>query len=306
MKYFSTLLLIVLCSGCASRVRFRSVDFHDYREPEDPLAVSGGPAPLLEGERLVFAVSWRRISVGELIMENHGLVDYEGSPAYHLSVRTRSNRFLSRIYRIENEYHTWMCAEKMVPLKFENTTREGRRRRSETIVYDHDRGRVSRESRGDITDYDIPPGAQNYFSLIYWVRGGELLAGGSLETVVNDGDKNWDVSVNVLELGAIESEPLGMVSAFALEPRASHQGEELEEATIRVWVSNDRRRLPLAFEVNARIFGRALAVLDRADLPPLPETELASDSPGSETWVEGRTAADPAFFLIVPPLGSRP
>lgn len=306
MKYFSILLLLVLCSGCASRVRFRSVDLHEYQPPEDSLDVSGGPVPLLEGERLVFAVSWRRISVGELIMENHGLVDYEGSPAYHLSVRTNSNRFLSRIYRIENEYHTWMCAERMLPLKFENTTREGRRRRSESIVYDHDGGRVSRESRGNVTDYDIPPGAQNYFSLIYWVRGGDLPAGGSLETVVNDGDKNWDVSVNVLEQGLIESEPLGMVSAIALEPHASHQGEELEEATIKVWVSNDRRRLPLAFEVNARIFGRALAVLDRAYLPPLPEVELAVDSAGSETWVGGSTAADPAFSLIAPPLGSRP
>lgn len=297
------MLSAALLAGCASRVRFREIEFSGgYHSLEDLAAADSGsfdPVPLLEGERLIFAVSWRRVPVGELILENHGLVDLDGRAAYHLSVHTESNRFLSRIYRIENEYHTWLCAKDGLPLKFENTIREGRRRRFESIVYDHEGGKITRESRGETSDYEIPPGAQNYFSLLYWVRGRELSVGEELQTVVNDGDKNWDVAVKILDLGLIECEPLGAVGVFALEPRAFHQGEKLEEATLRVWVSADRRRLPVAFEVNARVFGRAQAVLSRAYLPSLPEAEIAADTVDSPTWVPGKTGSD-SFFSSLP------
>jgi len=309
MRKFLLLVLILLVTcGCASRVNFTGIDFSGERQPLDEISAGEAgsiePAALLEGEKLTFAVSWRRIPVGEIILENHGLVEYAGRETFHLSVRTVSNRFLSAFYRIEDEFHTWLCRDSGYPVKFEKTIREGRYRRFESIEYDHERLEISRRVGNETRVFEIPPGAQNYFSLIYWVRGQELRVGECLEVTVNDGDKNWKVEIDVLERGLINSQPLGMIGAFALEPRASHEGESLKEGTLRVWVSADRRRLPLAFEVNARIFGRAVAVLERAQLPPLPEPAVQADEAGSETWIMGETSIDRGPSLFISPKNS--
>ena len=73
---------------------------------------------------------------------------------------------------------------------------------------------------------------------------------------------------------------------------------------MQVWMTADRRRIPLAFKVKTPIFGSATAVLSEAVLPPLPEYQFASSSEGedflfriyqADAWLKGLTSSGPLF-----------
>ena len=84
-----------------------------------------------------------------------------------------------------------------------------------------------------------------------------------------------------------------------MAPRAAHQGQPLKKGNLVAWVTMDRRRIPLAFEVETPIFGNAVAVLTDAVLPPLeeepPAVEGTGDTPNrlylAGDWIQGLTQA---------------
>lgn len=295
-------------AGCATGIHYTPMGsaggdlLFDDGEP----AADGAGRPvanLVAGEKLTYDASWIGISVGKLILENHGLEVVKGEEAYHLTFTTISNEFLSNFFKIEDTVHTWISREEGYPLRFEKVVREGKYSRHEVIEYDRESmtatyRREDKKDREPVT-MPIPPETQDVFSMIYWLRRQPIGLGRQLSLTVNADKKNWDVVVEVIETGLFETEPTGEVKAFALTPRAAHHGQPLKKGDLVAWVTMDSRRIPLAFEVETPIFGSAVAVLSEAVLPPLegeisPAEELRESSERiyqSGDWIPGLTQA---------------
>ena len=84
-----------------------------------------------------------------------------------------------------------------------------------------------------------------------------------------------------------------------MKPSVSHEGEMLKKGDLLAWITVDRRRIPIASEVDTPLFGSATAVLVDAVLPPMPEEgaegEEAEETPEqiyqSGDWIKGLTQA---------------
>lgn len=311
MKVLRSILLFLLpliAAGCASGISFNPVRTAGgdllFDDEELTAAGAGGEiSNLVAGEKLTYDASWIGISVGQLILENHGLEVVNGEEAYHLTFTTISNEFLSNFFKIEDTVHTWISRENGYPLRFEKVVREGKYTKHEVIEYDRE-AMTATYRREDKEDREpqkmpIPPEAQDVFSMVYWLRRQPIGLGRQLSLAVNADRKNWDVVVEVVEKGLFETGPTGRVEAFAMAPRAAHQGQPLKKGNLVAWVTMDRRRIPLAFEVETPIFGSAVAVLTDAVLPPLEEEGPAADGPRETPdgiylagdWIRGLTQA---------------
>jgi len=307
---FPALALIAL-AGCAPGMKFVTEadldgDFlAEYGLKEE---VFDNSAPnLVAGEKLVYDVSWLGISVGQIILENHGLEEVEGEETYHLTFITLSNEFLSNFFKIEDTVHTWISKEGGYPLRFEKQVKEGHYSKYQVVKYDHDQRLAfyQRKDRdGKIKTMPIPPGAQDVFSTLYWVRRQNLTPGEKLFLDVNADKKNWVVRIEVVDRGVLETEAMGKRWAFVLEPSATHEGKALEKGKMQVWMTACRRRIPLAFKVKTPIFGSARAILTEAVLPPLPEYRFASLKETGDpllevyrlgAWLNGLTQAEADF-----------
>ncbi len=311
MKGFRLTLLplcLLIAGGCASGISFTPVQGTGgdllFDEEELEAAGSGGKiSNLVAGEKLTYDASWIGISVGQLILENHGLEVINGEEAYHLTFTTISNEFLSNFFKIEDTVHTWISREDGRPLRFEKVVREGKYSKHEVIEYDREAmtatyRREDKEDREPET-MPIPPETQDVFSMVYWLRRQPIGLGRQLALAVNADKKNWDVVVEVVEKGLFETGPTGRVEAFAMAPRAAHRGQPLKKGNLVAWVTMDRRRIPLAFEVETPIFGSAVAVLTDAVLPPLEDNPPADEGTGGTAdrlylagdWIQGLTQA---------------
>ncbi len=256
---------------------------------------------LAAGEKLTYKVSWTGIPIGLLILENHGLETVKGVEAYHLTVRSVSNKFLSSFFPIEDTLHTWISRKDGVSLRFEKIIKEGHYSQHQVIEFDHEKGQAiySRKDKKDRSKkiVPIPPDVQDIFSVLYWLRWKPLGVGHQLVLNVNADKKNWVVKVDVIDLGILKTKTMGKSIAYVLEPSATHEGKALDKGTMRAWISADRRRIPLAFQVNTPIFGRAYAILSEAVLPPLPEEGSTGDDFFSRGylkrgWIYGLTQSD--------------
>ncbi len=292
--------------GCASGLHFTAEEQPEggplyTDEPVDKTGTGGRISNLVTGEKLTYDVSWIGIPVGQLVLENHGLEVINGEEAYHLTFTTISNDFLSNFFKIEDTVHSWVSRESGSPLRFEKVVKEGHYGRHEVIEYDQENltatyRRDDKKERPPET-MSIPPGAQDLLSTLFWVRRQPMGLGKQLKLDVNADQKNWDVEVEIIEKGLFETGPIGKVKAFAMVPSASHNGDPLKKGALLAWITVDRRRIPLAFEVETPIFGSAVAVLSDAVLPELPEDDTGTTEE-EETpvhiyeagdWVKGLT-----------------
>jgi len=307
-RSYLLLLAGLMLTGCAGGIHFTA----DETTPEEPFYYedldedTGEKRPitnLLAGEKLTYDVSWIGIDVGQIIMENHGLEVINGEEAYHLTVITISNDFLSNFFKIEDTIHTWISRENGNPIRFEKVIKEGHYERHDVIEYDQENQTAiySRKDKKDREDrsMDIPPDVQDALSLIFWLRRQPMGLGKRFKVDVNADEKNWEVDVEIIGKGLFETETMGETKAYTMKPSASHEGKMLNKGDLLAWITVDRRRIPIAFEVETPIFGSATAVLSAAVLPPMPE-EGEEEKESEETperiyqsgdWIKGLTQA---------------
>lgn len=299
------MITVSLAGGCAGGISFTSQRelYGQYPLPEEGLYDRPG-INLVAGEKLTYQVSWTGIPVGQLVLENHGLEKVKGVEAYHLTVRTISNKFLSNFFPIEDTLHTWISRKEGLPLRFEKIIKEGHYSKHVVIEFDHEQGQATyyrKDKENKSKTIPIPSDVQDIFSVLYWLRWKPLALGQQLVLNVNADKKNWVVKVDVIDLGILQTKTMGKAIAYVLEPSATHDGNALKKGKMRAWISADRRRVPLAFQVNTPIFGRAYAILSEAVLPPLPEEEPDGDDFFSRGylkrgWLNGLTQSDDQFI----------
>lgn len=315
---FSRLFLVIfLFAGCASGIRFTAEKstaeepfyYEDLGNDQEKM---GPITNLLAGEKLTYDVSWIGIEVGQLILENHGLEVVSGEEAYHLTFTTISNEFLSNFFKIEDTVHTWISRENGNPLRFEKVIKEGHYGRHEVIEYDQENltATYRREDKKDREPrtMEIPPNVQDVLSMVFWLRRQPMGMGKQLKVDVNADEKNWKVEVEIIGKGLFETKPMGKVKAYTMKPSATHEGKPLKKGDLLAWVTVDRRRLPIAFEVETPIFGSAAAVLSDAVLPAMPEEGIEEEDVEvtpeeiyqSGNWIMGLTQAVEASARLQP------
>jgi hypothetical protein len=136
------------------------------------------------------------------------------------------------------------------------------------MVYDHEgrRGHYYSFHNGSRKEMDIPPKIQDALSAIYFFRTMPLKVGESVFMDVNSDEKNWRLEIQVEKFRKRwEVRKLGVFDAFYVEPLAEFKGLVERRGRVWIWISADRRRLPL-FVKSKLPFGSVTATLVKAEI----------------------------------------
>ena len=204
------------------------------------------------GEHLEFAVSWFGIPVGTASLQVKETVEKAGRRAYHVVALTKDNAFLSRIYPVSDEVHSYIDAERFCSLEFSKRVEEGRYRAHERIVYDYPHRKAYCESIKNNTHKtaDLPAGdVHDLISAFYWFRLQKIEPGKELHLKLNDGDRNWDLDIAVVRKEKKELRGMGAINTVMVEPKTRLKGILVERGRSWVWFTTDRRRLPVLVRI---------------------------------------------------------
>ena len=192
------------------------------------------------GETLNFDINYGFINAGTATMKVQQLIEYNQRPCYQIVTTANSNSFFSTFYRVEDRVESIFDAMALIPWRFEKRLREGNYRAERVCVFDQGAGVV--QYQGDTIV--VPAAVQDALSALYYVRTQELKVGGSVWVANFTDGKSYSLEVKILGRETVKVDA-GQFDCLVVEPMTSSVGVFKNEGRLRVWLTDDRVKLPV-------------------------------------------------------------
>ena len=217
--------------------------------PLPPSAPKESPESSVPGwakspEELVYRVDFLGITMGYARFRYQGKVLIAGKPMYHLNVRAWTSGALSYIYPINDTIDYYLDAETLAPIRQEFTHTE--REKDDVALYNQDTGKITYRYRqtGKIRkEVDTVPSVYDPVSVAYYFRWRDLGVEDRPRNMYG-GRKVYQISSRILGTERIRTEH-GEVDTIAVLPIIRRDGKPDSKGDLKVWFSNDERRVPV-------------------------------------------------------------
>ena len=219
--------------------------------------------PFEPGETLTYKLRWKFINAGTAVFQVQPITEMNGNPAHHFLLTIRSSSFLDVFYKVRDRVEAYTDLAVTHSLLYRNEQREGSYSRDVTVTFDWQNEQAQFANRGEKRDpIFIYPGTFDPLSVIYHLRMQELVPGKVLKAPATDGKRIVIGRVMVVEKQKVKV-PAGKFDAFLVEPELGRLGgvvKRSKAAALRIWISADRRQIPLKVSGEAKL-GSFSAVL---------------------------------------------
>jgi hypothetical protein len=211
------------------------------------------------GEILFFSVDWEFINAGTATMT----VGHKGKDAYHINILAKTNKFLDMFKKVRDTMASeGLCrGGKPQSTVFDLTQHENRYHAVKKTRFLWRQGKVEYTHDGKKESFDVPAGYLNVIDAFYTVRRLPLKVGDVLRLPVFDSGKKYDVEVHVLKTEYQYMPHTGhRTRCLVISPRLKTAGIFSSVGTMKIWLSDDARHIPLRMTAKIKI-GRIIANL---------------------------------------------
>ena len=212
------------------------------------------------GEQLTYEISWLNITAGTAVMAVSAAgTDGERSLA-KLTTTAQSRPVITKFFPVDNRVESIVDASTLVPEHLIFRRREGKKKEDIEYTFHQKEGRVTVVKGGMTETVEMPTGTQDVISCLYFARSTlSFQPGSSLTMNVYHDKKNRKLDVLVEGIETL-SGPWGDVETARVLVIMPFQGLFLNQGNIRVWFTNDDRRIPIRMKAKV-IIGSIVADL---------------------------------------------
>lgn len=265
------LCLSFLIGGCASSYVAKTADVFKTEAGEKiysgQIEIKAPPAKLTLGEKLTYQVRWLGVPVGTIVASvAPELRQVNGRSAYEVKVVVQTNDFCSSIYKIEDEFVSYIDAETMTTLQHKVHRREGRYKKDAVTDFDQVNHTAYFENLLDKSkkSFKIREGAQDTLSACYYFR--TLKLGDRIKYYVVNNEQNYELFGAIEDKKFISIKELGNFESFFIQPYAKElKGDLVRKGKVSGYFSCDEKRLPLLAIVEAPLFTKVTATLSKIE-----------------------------------------
>ncbi len=214
------------------------------------------------GKRFIYTIAWNGIPVGRVIAEVTGPEKYKTYDCFVAKVVTESNEFLSKIYRVEDTYISYIDTGNITSRRYEADRKEGTYRKHVVVEYDFDKKEATYTNftDGSVKTCSIKENVQDPLSAMFYFMTLPVKLGDEINITVNLNEKNYDVFAKIESVDLVKGKFFGELAAFKVRPYALYKGERYKKGNAWIYVSADDKRLPL-YGVVSIPFGKVTATL---------------------------------------------
>jgi len=209
------------------------------------------PGRFINGETLVFEVGWTVFNAGYLILS---ATHIRSRGLLRAGAKAMTNNTVSAIYKVRNHEISWVDAEGLYPVFFEQHVREGKKYKADNyIVYDNAAGKIFFK-KNETQTFDAPKFTHDYISVMYYVRSMPLNPGDEFAASLFSKPKTYPLKFKVHEkreavrVGGIDRNCVKVEIAMVGEGRVFTKKDKME-----VWVTDDENHYPVMLKSKAKI-----------------------------------------------------
>jgi hypothetical protein len=199
-------------------------------------------------------------SIGTISFQLRGRSRYFGRDGLLVTANARTTNAGARLFPVNDTVNSYVDPTTLFPFRTELNLAEGNRRVTQTITFDQDRATAV---KSDGTRIDIQVGTHDLLSIFYALRSFNLTPPRRNAVTILAINRLRTLSINSLQRETIE---LGGQRVPAIQLSLTTDDSAPDRLGLRIWVSDDRRRLPLRMLITTP-FGPV-----RADLAIIPVT----------------------------------
>ncbi len=226
------------------------------------------PHPFFVGENLRYGIRWEKIDAGSCWLKVLPFTLSNGSPAWHFHLKAKSNSMIDLLHKVRDYLDSHVARDFSASLFYGRRSR-GKRKKKITVWFDPEKGLAQYANFGGKRDpVTIAPNSFDPLASFYRMRTLDLVVGSTLEFPVSDGKKAFFQKGDVVGKERV-SVPWGTVDTLVLVPYTTHFSgvfSRSKDPTVRVWISDDARRLPVKVQIRV-VIGSLYFELETADLP---------------------------------------
>ena len=265
-KLLTVSLFLLVLSGCADTGTVRRVEPAECKGEFEKIASSAGRKSIPYMKRFTFLMAWNGIPVGSIEAGIEGKTIYRGREAYVVKLVTRSNRFLSRIYRVEDTYMSYVDTRDLTSLRFEADRKEGSYRKHVIVEYDFERDVAinTNLTDGSVKESPIEEDVHDPLSAVIYFMTLPLEPGKAVEITVNLNEKNYKLRAAIEGPDMVRVPGFGTFPSYQIQPYATLKGKDVRKGRARLYVSADENNYPL-YGVVRIIFGKVTATLNKIE-----------------------------------------
>jgi hypothetical protein len=237
-----------------------------WAEPSRPLPTARS---FQVGEQLTYEISWLNITAGTAVMAVSDAGMDGGRSRAKLITTAQSSPAITKFFPVDNRVESIVDSATLLPEHLFFKRREGKKKEDIEYTFHQNDGKVTMVKGGATETLEMPPGTQDVISCLYFARSElSFQPGASLTMNVFHDKKNRKLDVQVEEIETV-SGPWGEVEAARVLVVMPFQGLFLNQGNIRVWFTNDERRIPVRMKAKV-IIGSIVADLVNRGLAPSP------------------------------------
>jgi hypothetical protein len=219
--------------------------------------------PFEAGEQLNFNVFLANNPqpLGTVSYQIRPRAQYFGHDGILFTVKARTTNAAQKIFYADDQINSYVDPSTLLPFRTELNLREGARRLSQTLTIDQDRGSALTDKGPRI---EVPVGTHDVLSVLYALRSFNLTPPKRNAVSLLVENRPRTLFVTAVQREMIE---LGGQKIPAVQLSLTTDDAQGDKYSLRLWVSEDRRRLPL------RISATTPLGPVRADLAIMPVTQ---------------------------------
>lgn len=219
--------------------------------------------PFSAGEQLNFNVflGTNQQPLGIVSYQIRPRAQYFGKDGILFTVKARTTNAAQKIFYADDQINSYVDPSTLLPFRTELALREGARRLNQTLTLDQDRGSATTDKG---TRIEVPVGTHDVISVLYALRSFNLTPPkrNAVSLLVENRPRTFFITALQREVIV-----LGAQKIPAVQLSLTTDDQPGDKYSLRLWVSEDRRRLPLRITATT-----PLGPL-RADLAIIPVTQ---------------------------------
>lgn len=247
-------------------------------------------APALQnGERMTFRVGWGIfMHAGEIVIAAKDETR-DGQDRLLVTTTTSTRGVLKAFFPFQARSDAWFDPKDGLLLRSEESSQSNRKETHQTLTFDYARriARYVNQVEPDRNkDIPVPPGdPMDLIMSLVETRTWNLKPGEKRDALVIFDDEFYELTLHAERYEELRT-PLGTFKTLVLVPRMEKtepKGMFKRGSTVRVWISQDERHLPVRFEVEFK-FGAGIATLVGYQPPtkPAPSAPVAGGTTTNE------------------------
>jgi len=192
------------------------------------------------GEKLTYSIDYGPIQAGIATISVVDKIDFNGRECYHVVSEAYSSKAFSIIFRVEDKVESFIDAQGIFSWKIEKHLREGRFQSDKYYILDY----IDNIAYSVDDTVRLPFLVQDALSSLFFVRTQKLEAEDSTFMQYFDNGKIYELEVKTLKREKIKVKA-GIFDTILLEPLVTTIGVFRHGGQIRVWLTNDEKRIPV-------------------------------------------------------------